>query len=77
MSNLCRYHRNKKKKKKQEDIDKGYKKPLRRKVLSRGLIRCTNEECKIHWGRDINAAKNIYYLAYLILLCLERPDYLS
>ena len=72
------YHRNKKKKPKQEDIDKGYKKPLRRQVLSRGLIRCTNvEECKIHWDRDINAAKNIYYLAYLILLGLERPDYLS
>jgi len=71
------YHRNKKKKPKQEDIDKGYKKPLRKKVLSRGLIRCTNEECRIHWDRDINAAKNIYYLAYLILLGLERPDYLS
>ena len=71
------YHRNKKKKTKQEDIDKGYKKPLRKKVLSRGLIRCTNEECRIHWDRDINAAKNIYYLAYLILLGLERPDYLS
>ena len=72
------YHRNKKKKPKQEDIDKGYKKPLRRKVLSRGLIRCTNvEECRIHWDRDINAAKNIYYLAYLILLGLERPDYLN
>ena len=71
------YHKNRKKKPKQIDIELGYKKPYRKYVLSHGLIRCQNEVCGTWWNRDINGAKNIYHLIQCWKNDLERPQYLS
>ena len=81
-----KYHLNKKKKPKPEDVELGYRRPFRERVLSRGLLRCTNVECGHNrknrdsedkwfnrlWNRDVNAAKNIFYLAELIMSDLPR-----
>ena len=81
------YHRNKKKKPKQIDIELGYRQPFRKRVLSRGLLRCTNVRNCGHfrnggwvsrlWNRDVNGAKNIFYLAKLIILGEPRIPQLS
>lgn len=86
------YHLNKKKKPKPEDVELGYRRPFRERVLSRGLLRCTNVECghirkrnrdsqdesfNRLWNRDVNAAKNIFYLAELIMSDLPRIPELS
>jgi len=67
------YHKNKKRKPDKNDVKLGYKKKIRKFVLSRGLIRCTNVlRCGVVWNRDVNAAKNIYKLAWLIVHGQDR-----
>ena len=71
-------HRNKKHRPKREDVEAGRKKPFRNRVLSRGLLRCTNvNDCGVYWNRDCNAAKNIWYLAKLIINGEPRAPELS
>jgi hypothetical protein len=72
------YHRNKKHRPKREDVEAGYRKPFHMRVLSHGLLRCKNVQgCGLKWDRDVNAAKNIFHLAELIVQGEERVQHLS
>ena len=72
------YHRNKKHRPKREDVEAGYRKPFHMRVLSHGLLRCKNVQgCGLKWNRDVNAAKNIFHLAELIVQGEERVQHLS
>jgi len=71
-------HRNKKHRPKREDVEAGYRKPFHMRVLSHGLLRCKNVQgCGLKWNRDVNGAKNIFYLAELIVQGEERVQHLS
>ena len=45
-------------------------------VEAYGLRRCSNNECRITWDRDLNACPNIMIVLLSDLRGLERPEYL-
>ena len=52
-------------------------KGVERLVSVYGLRRCTNNECRITWDRDVNASRNILKILMCELEGKERPEYLQ